>query len=55
MVEVALAVGERPDVAYVLPLSVDGMLVVASVAMVDDRRSAAGRFGGPRGWRSSPA
>lgn len=39
MVEVALRVGERPDVAYVLPLSVDGMLVVASVAMVDDRRS----------------
>jgi hypothetical protein len=39
MVEVALGVGERPDVAYVLPLSVDGMLVVASVAMVDDRRS----------------
>lgn len=39
MVSVALSVGERPDVAYVLPLSVDGMLVVASVAMVDDRRS----------------
>jgi hypothetical protein len=39
MVHVALGVGERPDVAYVLPLSVDGMLVVASVAMVDDRRS----------------
>lgn len=39
MVEVAQGVGERPDVAYVLPLSVDGMLVVASVAMVDDRRS----------------
>lgn len=38
MVHVALGVGERPDVAYVLPLSVDGMLVVASVAMVDDRR-----------------
>lgn len=39
MVHVALHVGERPDVAYVLPLSVDGMLVVASVAMVDDRRA----------------
>lgn len=39
MVDVALRVGERPDVAYVLPLSVDGMLVVASVAMVDDRRA----------------
>ena len=39
MVTVALNVGEQPEVAYVLPLSVDGMLVVASVAMVDDRRS----------------
>lgn len=39
MVHVALSVGERPDVAYVLPLSVDGMLVVASVAMVDDKRA----------------
>jgi hypothetical protein len=39
MVTVALNVGEQPQVAYVLPLSVDGMLVVASVAMVDDRRS----------------
>jgi hypothetical protein len=39
MVSVALNVGEQPAVAYVLPLSVDGMLVVASVAMVDDRRS----------------
>jgi hypothetical protein len=39
MVTVALGVGEQPEVAYVLPLSVDGMLVVASIAMVDDRRS----------------
>lgn len=39
MVHVALDVGERADVAYVLPLSVDGMLVVASCAMVDDRAS----------------
>lgn len=39
MVEVALGVGERPDVAYLVPLSVDGMLVVASVAMVDDKRA----------------
>src|SRR5262245_15938937 len=39
MVTVALNVGEHPDVAYVLPLSVDGMLVVASMAMVDDRRA----------------
>jgi len=35
MVAVALRFGERPEVAYVLPLSVDGMLIVASAAMVD--------------------
>jgi len=39
MVHVALRFGERAEVAYVLPLSVDGMLVVASAAMVDDKRS----------------
>lgn len=39
MVDVALAYGERASVAYVLPISVDGMLVVASTAMVDDRRA----------------
>src|SRR5437762_3811524 len=39
MVHVALRFGERPEVAYALPFSVDGMLVVASVAMVDDKRS----------------
>jgi hypothetical protein len=39
MVHVALHYGERAEVAYVLPFSVDGMLVVASVAMVDDRRA----------------
>lgn len=39
MVHVALTVGERPDVAYLVPLSVDGMLVVASTAMVDDKRN----------------
>jgi hypothetical protein len=38
MVHVALRYGERPEVACTLPVSVDGMLVVASVAMVDDRR-----------------
>src|SRR5437660_1475271 len=37
---VALRFGERPEVAYVLPISVDGMLVVASAAMVEDKRSA---------------
>jgi len=39
MVHVALAYGERPEVAWVLPFSVDGMLVVASLAITDDRRS----------------
>src|SRR5436190_16022934 len=39
MAHVALRYGERPEVAHVLPLSVDGMLVVASVAMVDDKRA----------------
>lgn len=38
MVYVALCFGERPEVAYVLPISVDGMLIVASTAMVDDQR-----------------
>lgn len=39
MVATALRVGERPDVALLLPLSVDGLLVTASVALVDDRRA----------------
>jgi hypothetical protein len=39
MVHVALRYGERPEVAYVLPLSVDGMLVVASAAMVEGKRA----------------
>jgi hypothetical protein len=39
MVHVALRFGERPEVAYVLPISVDGMLVVASAAMVEDKRA----------------
>jgi hypothetical protein len=38
MVHVALRFGERPEVAYGLPGSVDGMLVVASIVMVDDKR-----------------
>jgi hypothetical protein len=42
MVHVALACGERPQVAYALPFSVDGMLVVASIVMVDDK-SRSGR------------
>jgi hypothetical protein len=39
MIDVALRYGERAEVAYALPISVDGMLVVASVAMVDDQRA----------------
>jgi len=39
MVHVALKFGERPEVAYVLPISVDGMLLVASTAIVSDRRA----------------
>jgi hypothetical protein len=39
MVHIALHFGERPEVAYVLPISVDGMLMVASTAMVDDQRA----------------
>ncbi|MFU8854491.1 DUF2637 domain-containing protein [Micromonospora sp. SL1-18] len=39
MVATALRYGERPEVAYVLPLSVDGLLVVASAALVDDKRA----------------
>ena len=40
MVHVALAFGERSEVALVLPISVDGMLIVASTAMVEDKRAA---------------
>jgi hypothetical protein len=36
-VHVALMAGERDELAHLLPLSVDGLLVVASVAMVDAR------------------
>jgi hypothetical protein len=39
MVHVALKFGERPEVAYVLPISVDGMLIVASAAVVEDKRA----------------
>jgi hypothetical protein len=39
MVAVALKFGERPEVAYVLPLSVDGMLVVASAVMMEDKHA----------------
>jgi Protein of unknown function (DUF2637) len=39
MVHVALRYGERPEVAYVLPLSVDGVLTVAAIVMSEDRRT----------------
>jgi hypothetical protein len=35
--EVAKLAGERDEIAHLLPLSVDGLLIVASVAMVDAR------------------
>ena len=40
MVHVALSYHEAPQVAYALPFSVDGMLIVASVVMVDNKRRA---------------
>nr|WP_281171592.1 DUF2637 domain-containing protein [Salinispora cortesiana] len=39
MAAVALRFGEHPEVACVLPRSVDGMLVVASAARVEDKRA----------------
>ncbi|NUT34374.1 MAG: DUF2637 domain-containing protein [Hamadaea sp.] len=35
---VALRHGERPDVAYLLPFAIDGLLIVATTAMLDDKR-----------------
>ncbi len=40
-VAVALHAGERAELAHLIPLSVDGMLIVASIAMVDDRNRGA--------------
>ena len=37
-VAVASWAGERAEIAHIIPLSVDGMLVVASIVMVDDRQ-----------------
>jgi hypothetical protein len=39
MVHVALRYGERSEVAYVLPLSVDGVLTVSAIVMAEDRRA----------------
>jgi hypothetical protein len=38
MVHLALRYGERPEVAYALPFSVDGMLIASTIVMVDDKR-----------------
>jgi hypothetical protein len=46
MLDVARIAGQPIEVAATLPLSVDGMLVVASLAMADDK--ARGRH--PRAW-----
>lgn len=39
MVHVALYYGERSEVAYVLPLSVDGVLTIAAIVMAEDRQA----------------
>lgn len=38
-VDVAIRAGEHSPLPHVIPLSVDGMLVVASITMVDDRQN----------------
>src|SRR3954454_24624453 len=40
MVHLVLRYGERPEVAYALPFSVDGMLLVSTIVMADDKRHA---------------
>lgn len=50
MRELAAAHGQGTLLASLLPLSVDGMLIVASVVMADDR--AAGRRPRPSAWAS---
>jgi len=37
-VDVAIRAGEHAPLPHVIPLSVDGMLIVASIVMVDDRQ-----------------
>jgi hypothetical protein len=39
IVEVARRAGEHPAVAAVLPLSIDGLIVVGTMAMVEDKRA----------------
>ncbi|HLL66465.1 MAG TPA: DUF2637 domain-containing protein [Micromonosporaceae bacterium] len=38
MVHLAVRHGERAEVAWALPFSVDGMLIVSTIVMVDDKR-----------------
>jgi hypothetical protein len=42
MVHLVLRYGERPEVAYALPFSVDGMLLVSTIVMADDKRRGHG-------------
>jgi hypothetical protein len=39
IVEVAYRAGEHPTVAAVIPLSIDGLIVVGTMAMVEDKRA----------------
>lgn len=46
IVDVAMDVGERPEVAYALPVTIDALMVMSTLAMLADRR--AGRR--PSAW-----
>src|SRR5690606_29816145 len=46
IVDVALVVGERPEIAYALPVTIDALMVMSTLAMLADRR--AGRR--PSAW-----
>lgn len=39
IVAVALEVGERPEVAYALPVTIDALMVMSTLALMSDRRS----------------
>jgi len=54
MVTVALRYGERFEVAYVLPLSVDGVLTVAAIMMAEETGGSGDLSGRSRRSRSSP-
>lgn len=38
IVDVALVVGERPEVAYALPVTIDALMVMSTLALLHDRR-----------------